>query len=154
MCGHEKGKQSYQVWTTPKSHVIQSYVPSMEPRYFLIAGYHQLSLAPDSQYITTFATSTIHSIQLRHELSQRDLPENHQRTDSRYSGCTEHQWRCHSAYCYLSWPWQGHKSSVRDVFRVCHGLTLDKNKCEFSKKSLEFVFLFRGVSLKMIDGCL
>ncbi len=28
----------------------------MEPRYFLIAGYHQLSLAPDSQYITTFTT--------------------------------------------------------------------------------------------------
>jgi transposase InsO family protein len=117
----------------------------------LSSGYHQLSLAPESRYITTFATHKGLRRFARLNFGTNSASEVFQKVVSDQIRDVPSAMNVSDDIIIFGSTQEEHDRALEAVFRRFDkmGLTLNKKKCEFNKSSLSFfgfVFSSTGVS--------
>lgn len=109
----------------------------------LWSGYHQLSLAPESQYITTFATHTRLRRYARLNLGTNSASEIFQNAISELIRDIPGVLNVSDDIIMFGKTQDAHDTALCAVFQKFSevGLTLNKAKCEFNKNSLIFFAL-------------
>ena len=117
----------------------------------LRAGYHQLVLTPESRYITTFATHVGLFRYARLNFGTNSASEIFQKVISDQIHNIPGSFNISDDVIVFGVTQADHDRALQAVFQKFSevGLTLNKKKCEFNKKSLTFfgfVFSAQGVS--------
>ena len=117
----------------------------------LHSGYHQLSLAPESRYITTFATHKGLRRYTRLNFGTNSASEIFQNAISEQIHDIPGVLSISGGVIVFAETQDAHDKALQAVFRkfLEVGLTLNKTKCEFNKSSLTFfgfVFSAKGIS--------
>ena len=117
----------------------------------LRSGYHQLSLAPESRYITTFATHRGLRRYTRLNFGTKSASEIFQNIINEQIHDMLGVLNISDDVIVFGKTQEAHDTALQAVFRKFSevGLTLNKTKCEFNKKSLTFfgfVFTAEGIS--------
>ena len=117
----------------------------------LRAGYHQLSLAPESRYITTFATHKGLRRYKRLNFGTNSAGEIFQHVISEQIRDVPGAFNVSDDVIVFGKTQEAHNKALEKFFHVFakKGLTLNRQKCEFNKDSLTFfgfVFSAKGIS--------
>ena len=113
----------------------------------LRAGYHQLTLAPESRYITTFATHKGLRRYARLNLGTNSASEIFQMVINELIRDIPEALNISDDVIVFGKTQAEHDAALQAVFRKFAevNLTLNKKKCEFNKKSITFFgFVFSG----------
>ena len=117
----------------------------------LRSGYHQLSLAPESRYITTFATHGGLRRYKRLNFGTNSASEIFQHLVSELIRDIPGALNISDDIAVFGKTQEAHDKALEAIFQVFSdkGLTLNKQKCEFNKGSITFfgfVFSAKGIS--------